>query len=195
VATETAIFARARELLAQVAPDAPVSALRLELAALGEAAIQLSFPLPLARDGAPRPDLETVAERLRGRFGPRAARRVRLAPVALLPEEQVIWDEPTQKRGQAPRALTVRIDAGGRPTALRRAAGSGEQEGDEAGAGPGGSGWEPIRAVCAHWRLRTRWWARTTHRYYYLVETMDGALLEIYQEQEDGRWWLTGRRD
>jgi nucleotidyltransferase/DNA polymerase involved in DNA repair len=178
VAGEAAILARARELLIQMAPDGPVAALAITLADLGTAATQLSFPLLTGNGARVRDDMEVVTQRLCRRFGPRAARRVRLVE-ALLPEERVVWDGPDGASGRRVLSLAVRADAAGRPLALRRGVGH----------------WEPVRTICAHWRLRTRWWAEVTHRHYYLVETAAGALLENYHEQRDGRWHLTGRRD
>jgi DNA polymerase-4 len=178
VAGEAAILARARELLIQVAPDGPVAELALTLTELVAAATQLSFPLLTGCGSRPREDLAAVEQKLRRRFGPRAARRVRLVD-ALLPEERVAWDGPAAAPDRRAPALAVRVDVAGRPLALSRDTGS----------------WEQVRAICGHWRLRTRWWAEVTHRHYYLVETAGGAVLEICQEQRDGHWRLTGRRD
>ncbi|MDB5077991.1 MAG: polymerase [Chloroflexi bacterium] len=177
VAGAPAILARARELLVQLAPGTPVTALRLEVTALGAAAAQLSLPLV---DGklAGHEKVEAVAQRLRVRFGPRAAYRARLVADAILPEDRVAWDGSAGIPMPRARAIDVQVDGAGYPVAVRR-----------------GRGWEPLRAICAQWRIRTNWWATPAHRHYYLVETLHGAVLELYQEQSDGAWQLTGRRD
>jgi DNA polymerase-4 len=178
VAGAPAILARARELLAQLAPDRPVAGLRLEAAGLGVAATQGSL-LPTNPRLAGHERLEVVAHRLRGRFGPRAARRVHLIADAPLPEDRVSWDGPANLVPSRTRRLEVRMSDSGLPLAVRREP----------------RAWEPLRTICSQWRIRTNWWSIPTHRYYYLVETVRGAVLEIYQEQRDGSWYLAGRRD
>ncbi len=178
VAGAPAILDRARELLVQLAPDRPVVSLRLEAAGLDLAATQGTL---LGADPilAGRERLEVLAHRLRGRFGPRAARRVQLVADAPLPEDRVTWDGPGNLVTFRTSRIEVRVTASGLPAAVRRDP----------------RAWESLRAVCSQWRIRTNWWSTPTHRYYYLVETMQGAVLEIYQEQRDGSWYLSGRRD
>jgi hypothetical protein len=178
VAGAPAILARARDLLLQLAPDRPVVSLRLEAAGLGVAATQGTLLIADPKL-AGHERLETVAHRLRGRFGPRAARRVQLVADAPLPEDRIAWDGPANLVPSRTRRIEVRTTATGLPAALRRDP----------------RAWEPLRAICSQWRIRTNWWSIPTHRYYYLVETTRGAVLEIYQEQRDGSWYLAGRRD
>jgi nucleotidyltransferase/DNA polymerase involved in DNA repair len=175
VAGVPAILARARELLAQLAPRAAVMAMRLEAAALGQAAAQAPLPLIDAKNEK----VDAVAQRLRGRFGPRAARRVQLVADAVLPEDCVAWDGPANIPSGWARTIEVRTGDNGQPVALRRDP----------------RPWEALRAICSHWRLRTNWWSTPVHRHYYRVETLQGAVLDIYQEQGGGGWYLAGRRD
>jgi DNA polymerase-4 len=179
VAGAPAVLARARELLIQIAPDRPVAVLHIELADLGSAPIQLSFPIAVGI-GAPRQErLDAVAHRLRERFGPAAARRVHLVADAPLPEDGVAWEDYGRLPTRRPRPIAVQMDAEGRPTALRR------------GAGP----WETVREVYTQWRIRTKWWAEPTHRHYYRLETVGGAVVDVYHEQRDGRWHLAATKD
>jgi hypothetical protein len=179
IAGAPAILARAQELLMQIAPTSPITAIQVELAELGPGATQLSFPL-LTGPSPTSATLEQITQRLRSRFGPHAARRARLVADALLPEDQVRWEDPDTTPPRRKRRLTVQTDEGGLPTTLCRKAGH----------------WETVQTVCAHWRSRTGWWAEPTHRHYYLVETSSGAVLEIYQEQQhDGAWYLTNTYD
>jgi ribosomal protein S16 len=179
VAGAPALLARARELLTQIAPDRPVSALRIELAALGSAPIQLSFPIAVGVGTPRRERLDVVAHRLRERFGPGAARRAHLIADAMLPEDGVAWEDYGRLPPSRPRPIAVQVDVEGRPTALRR------------GAGP----WEAVRAVYTQWRIRTNWWAAPTHRHYYRLETTGGTIVDVYHEQCDGRWHLVTTRD
>jgi hypothetical protein len=181
VAGTPAVLARARELLARITPDVdlPVAGLRLQAAKLGPAAAQLALPLLDARL-AGHEKLEAVARRLRDRFGPRAARRVHLIADAVLPEDRVMWDGPANLSARHARAIETRIDAAGHPAAILRRR---------------GYGWETLRAVRGQWRIRATWWATPADRYYYLVETERGAVLEIYRDQGEGTWRLVGTRD
>ena len=179
VAGAPALLARARELLAQIAPDRPVSALRIELAALGPAPVQLSFSIATGIRAPSGEKVDTVARKLRDRFGPGAARHAHLVANAILPEDQVAWDDQEHLPARPARPLAVRVNSGGQPTAVRR------------GNGP----WEPVRAIYSQWRLRSHWWSEPTHRHYYRLETASGAILDIYHEQEDGRWRLVATRD
>jgi nucleotidyltransferase/DNA polymerase involved in DNA repair len=173
-----AILARAQELLIQIAPTSPIAAIQVELAELGPGATQLSFPLITGPSPAGA-TLEQISQRLRSRFGPNAARRVHLVEDALLPENRVRWEGMDATPARHARPITVQTDANGLPEALCRKPGV----------------WEMVRDIGAQWRLRTGWWAEPTHRYYYLVETSNGAMLEIYQEQRDGAWYLTNTHD
>lgn len=50
-----------------------------------------------------------------------------------------------------------------------------------------------IAAIHRTWRVRWNWWAEETHRLYYRVETVEGGVYELYQEQAAGRagcWYL-----
>jgi DNA polymerase IV len=180
VAGAPALLARARELLAQVGPgmDMPVAGLRLQAAKLGPAAAQLALPHVDAKL-AGHEKLEAVAQRLRGRFGPRAARRVHLVVDAVLPEDRVVWDGPANVPAPQARPIEARVDAAGRPAAIRRH----------------GYGWETLRAIRGQWRIRANWWDTPADRHYYLVETECGAVREIYRDQGAGAWLLVGTRD
>jgi hypothetical protein len=178
IAGAPAILARAQELLAQIGPTGPVMAIQVELAELGPGATQLSFPL-ITGPSPTSATLEQITQRLRSRFGPRAARRARLVDDALLPEDRVRWEGPDTTPPRPKRRLAVQTGEGGLPVTLCRKAGQ----------------WETVQTICAQWRIRTGWWAEPTHRHYYLVETSSGAVLEIYQEQHDGAWYLTNTYD
>jgi DNA polymerase-4 len=180
VAGGQAILARARELLAQVAPGMgmSVAGLRLQATVLGPAAAQLALPLVDARL-AEHEKLEAVARRLRERFGPRAARRAHLVVDAVLPEDRVMWDGPANLPPRRARPIEARVDDAGQPAAIRRDA----------------RPWEMLRAVRGRWRIRANWWSTPADRHYYLVETIGGAVLEIYRDQGDGAWLLVGTRD
>lgn len=176
IAGAPAIHERAGALLMSLSPATPICLLRVDLAALLPAATQRAlFPAAGARTNE---SLDALAARLRDRFGPRAARRARVLPCALLPEELVVWD-PAHPRPRAGRPLAVRLDPAGLPAAVRRDDGA----------------WESVRGIHSQWRLRSHWWAELTHRHYYLLETTRGTVLELYQELTDGSWQLTGTRD
>lgn len=189
-AGEPALVARSGELLAHLLRQAGagpgrarpllVEELVLRAGALRAAGVQLTLPLLDLPGGATISAVERLAQQLRARFGPQAARRVRLVADALLPEEQVVWDDVGCCPPPGARiALDVHLDQWNRPESIRRGQGA----------------WEPVRTICSQWRLRTRWWMDPAHRHYYLLETARGAVLELYQELSDGSWHLVHRRD
>jgi nucleotidyltransferase/DNA polymerase involved in DNA repair len=164
------------QLLSPAGSCGPVCALRLDLSGFVPVATQL--PLPLFGAGVQAPAVDAVARRLRSRFGPGAACRVHLAPAALLPEDQVVWESPGRGPVRGSRPVAVRVDQAGIPCAVRR-----------------GKRWDAIQSIHSQWRIRTRWWADMAHRHYYVVETATGAVLELYRDLPDGLWTLSGRRD
>ena len=70
-------------------------------------------------------------------------------------------------------AVSVQVDAAGRPTAFR---------------------WKgrrhPVAAVVRTWRVDTGWWRRRVWREYVTVVTTTGLLAVLYRDVEGGGWYL-----
>ncbi len=72
-----------------------------------------------------------------------------------------------------PRPLTVRRDAGGRPTAVRLRA-----------------GWVAGERVIDHWRLEDEWWrAAPLHRWYYALALAGGRTITVFHDRHCDTWF------
>ena len=47
-----------------------------------------------------------------------------------------------------------------------------------------------IRRIIDTWTYCSEWWKNEIHRYYFLIETTDGSILELFRE-EAGNWILS----
>ena len=88
--------------------------------------------------------------------------------------------EPPRLRAlNEPRPVRVRVDAGGRPTAV---------------ALPGSSrrGFRAVESVRESWRIDDEWWRHPISRYYHDLVLEGGQLVILYQDLVDGEWYLQG---
>jgi hypothetical protein len=73
------------------------------------------------------------------------------------------------RRLATPRAIKVRVEAGGRPTAVDG---------------------RPVEAVRESWLVEDRWWTDAPlRRRYWEVVTADGRDLVVYRDLESGGWF------
>lgn len=75
----------------------------------------------------------------------------------------------------APEAVAVRMDAHGTPLAVLR-----ERR------------WVAVAAQRERWQIDDEWWRRPVSRSYHVVVLDDGALLTLYRDEVDGRWYRQG---
>lgn len=79
----------------------------------------------------------------------------------------------TFRRLNKPRAVEVRVAAGGSPGALRR-----------------GDGWRAVEEVLDHYRTEDRWWtAKPVSRAYYELLLEDGRAVTVFRDKIKGSWW------
>lgn len=72
-----------------------------------------------------------------------------------------------------PHRVQVRVQGDGMPSAVRE-----------------GWRWSRVEAVQESWRIDDEWWRRTVSRAYHRVILEDGGLRTLYQDLEQGEWFL-----
>lgn len=75
----------------------------------------------------------------------------------------------------APETIPVRMDSHGAPLAVLR-----------------GRRWVPVQTRRERWQIDDEWWRRPLSRSYHVVVLEDGALLTLYRDELDGRWYRQG---
>lgn len=75
-------------------------------------------------------------------------------------------------------AVDVRIDASGRPAAIRT-----------------GSVWGRVAEVVNTWRVETDWWRTPVGRDYVRCLLVDGECIDLYRDLETGVWHRERRYD
>lgn len=74
--------------------------------------------------------------------------------------------------------VEVRIDADGRPVAIRTA-----------------QGWGRVAEVVNAWRVETDWWRAPVGRDYVRCLLVDGDCIDLYRDLETGEWHRERRYD
>lgn len=72
-----------------------------------------------------------------------------------------------------PHRVLVRVQGDGMPSAVRE-----------------GWRWSRVEAVQESWRIDDEWWRRIVSRAYHRVILEDGGLRTLYQDLEQGEWFL-----
>jgi hypothetical protein len=74
-----------------------------------------------------------------------------------------------------PRPVQVRVSGDGVPAMVRE-----------------GRGWRRVDAVQESWRIDDEWWRRSVSRTYHRAVLDDGGVRTLYQDEEEGGWYLHG---
>lgn len=78
----------------------------------------------------------------------------------------------------SPRPVQVRVTEGDVPAAVRTGL-------------PGSGGrWRRVERVMERWRVDEAWWRpQKVGRLYYRLALEGGAVIDLYRDMEDGRWY------